>query len=172
MYHSAFNKAEAREACGCYILPLKGKSKGPAPAFSGDGDDIVDETLFTFRPNVLFRTFPIEGSGDRVLVYLTAFTTRVLGRIATCTNKTEAEKAAREIAQETFLLPGDPGFVLGGMLPPPKDTAEKDLFRQYISQLRTELAERLVAKCFPDGAPNKWWLSFSKRKFLNMTMTK
>jgi actin related protein 2/3 complex subunit 3 len=158
--------------CGCFILPIKSKIRGPAPQFTGDSDDIIDETLYFLRPNLLFRTFPLDGSADRLLVYLTMFATRILGRIATCTARPDAEKAAREIAMETFLLPGDGGFVLGGMLAPPKDATERELIRTYLGQLRQELAERLVAKCFADGVPNKWWLSFSKRKFLNMTMTK
>ena len=154
-------------------MPLKApKARGPAPIFYGDGPDIIDETLHYLRANILFRTFSIDGPADRLLCYLTMFSTRVLGRIATCASKTEADKAAREIAMETFLLPGEASFVLGGMLFPPKDSAERELIRSYFSQCRQELAERLVALCFPDGTPNKWWLGYSKRKFLNTTMTK
>lgn len=162
-----------REVCGCYVLPLKNaKAKGPAGVLSGEGMDIVDEALYFFRANVLYRNYAVEGGGDRVLLYLTMFITKLLTRLSTCTARPEAEKAAREIAMETFLLPGDPGFVLGGHLSAPKDSTERELIRQYFSQLRQEVADRLVAKCFPEGAPNKWWLSFSKRKFLNQTMTK
>lgn len=40
-------------------------------------DDIVDETLNSFRACVLFRSFEPEGSADKVLLYLLLFTLQV-----------------------------------------------------------------------------------------------
>ena len=33
--------------------------------------DIVDEAIYLFRANVLFRNFEVQGSADRTLIYLT-----------------------------------------------------------------------------------------------------
>lgn len=45
-----------------------------------------------------------------------------------------------------------------------------DNFRNYFRQLREETCERLLEVTFTkDGNPNKWWMSFSKRKFMNIT---
>ena len=56
-YHSKVDAAGAQEACGCTLLPLKTKSRGPAPVAPDDAEDIVDEVLKYFRPNCLFRNF-------------------------------------------------------------------------------------------------------------------
>lgn len=83
------------------VLPIKG-SKGPAPAMAESGAcgrceagaagpqwgspfrprpatemDIVDEALFYFRANVLFRSFEVKNDADRILVYVTLFTAKV-----------------------------------------------------------------------------------------------
>lgn len=36
-------------------------------------EDIVEEALYYFRANVLFRNYQIEGPADRSLIYLTFF---------------------------------------------------------------------------------------------------
>lgn len=42
-----------------------------------------------------------------------------------------------------------------------------DLFRAYFKQAREELAMRIVNKLYgADGVKDKWWQSFSKRKFM------
>lgn len=42
-----------------------------------------------------------------------------------------------------------------------------DLLRQYFLQLRQEIGLRLVPLVYTDPAkPSKWWMCFSKRKFL------
>ena len=45
-----------------------------------------------------------------------------------------------------------------------------DYLRQYLVQTRQETAARLVEKLYADGTgkPNKWWMSFTKRRFMNM----
>ena len=62
-YHSKIDGAGADEACGCALLPLKTKLRGPAPAAPPEGDDIIDETIKYFRPNCLFRNFDVSKSG-------------------------------------------------------------------------------------------------------------
>jgi len=153
-------------------LPLKTKHRGPAPQQTNTAtNDILDEVLDYFRANVLFRNFPIEGPADRTLIYLTLFVSKLLVALDRVTSKSEAEKKARDIAQETFLVPGDAGFVLGGLIPS-GSPAERDLWKSYMAQCRMELVDRLMQRAFTDQGPNKWWLCFNKRKFLGMTLTK
>lgn len=47
-----------------------------------------------------------------------------------------------------------------------------DYLRQYLTQVRQELAARLVEKLYADGTgkPNKWWMSFQKRRFMNRSL--
>jgi actin related protein 2/3 complex subunit 3 len=61
-YHSSYNKENAKLVGGLPILPLKCEGKGVAPVFTqADKMDIVDETLYFFRANVLFKNFEIQG---------------------------------------------------------------------------------------------------------------
>ena len=86
-------------------------------------------------------------------------------RIAT---KAEALKALNSMALESFAIPGDGGFALGSILPAPADRTEADAFRGYIKQMREEIGIRVAEKCYnADGSPNKWWMCFAKKKFMN-----
>lgn len=40
-----------------------------------DDQDIIDETLNFFKANVFFKNFEINGNADRLLIYLTLYTT-------------------------------------------------------------------------------------------------
>lgn len=43
-----------------------------------------------------------------------------------------------------------------------------ELFRNYLKQIREETSGRLLSVAYrPNGTPNKWWLAFAKRKFMN-----
>jgi actin related protein 2/3 complex subunit 3 len=49
-----------------------------------------------------------------------------------------------------------------------------DFIRSYLRQLREETGRRVVDKCYPGGetrTPSKWWISFSKRRFMNKTLS-
>lgn len=55
------------------------------------------------------------------------------------------------------------------MYEPPRDRQDAEVLRQYMSQVRQELAQRLLARVYDDETedkPSKWWLSFTKRKFM------
>lgn len=55
----------------------------------------------------------------------------------------------------------------------PQDRQEAEQLRQYLSQVRQELAARLLARVYEDsedGKPSKWWLSFTKRKFMGKAL--
>lgn len=44
-----------------------------------------------------------------------------------------------------------------------------ELFRNYLKQIREETSGRLLSCAYrPNGTPNKWWLAFAKRKFMNI----
>ena len=72
---------------------------------------------------------------------------------------------------EPFAIPGDVGFGLGGLLPAPASKQEGDAFRAYIKQAREEVTIRLVEQCYtPEGAANKFWMAFAKKKFMNKSL--
>ncbi|CAI5955749.1 unnamed protein product [Closterium sp. NIES-64] len=49
--------------------------------------------------------------------------------------------------------------------------AAAETLRTYLQSVREETSNRLLQLVYlPDGSPNKWWLSFSKRKFMNVAM--
>lgn len=72
---------------------------------------------------------------------------------------------------ENFAIPGDAGFALAGVLTNPKDRSESEAFRSYFTQLRAETGVRLVELAYKsDGSPNKWWMCFSKKKFMQKSL--
>lgn len=77
------------------------------------------------------------------------------------------------IALDTnFAIPGDAGFPLNQAFEAPADRNQAETLRQYIMQMRQELATRLLNRVYGDGsgAPSKWWLSFTKRKFMGKAL--
>lgn len=103
-YHSTFNELQTQEACGCAILPIKTRARGPAPPAPEGQDDIVDEILTLFRVNVLFTNFEIKGNADRVLIYGTLFVHLCLKKLDRCTNK--ADGAAAMMAAASIIIGG------------------------------------------------------------------
>lgn len=90
-----------------------------------------------------------------------------------------------------FAIPGDASFPLNQAFEAPGDRNEAEVLRQYIMQMRQELAQRLLNRVYADGAsaPSKvndhgvpwayssrlltrsqWWLSFTKRKFMGKAL--
>lgn len=46
---------------------------------------------------------------------------------------------------------------------------DAELFRSYLRQIREETSGRLLSVAYrSNGTPNKWWLAFAKRKFMNI----
>ncbi|KAN0022281.1 hypothetical protein ACTFIU_004457 [Dictyostelium citrinum] len=190
VYHSQFNDESAgyRLVGNVPILPLKTTHKGPAPKGDANAVDIIDEALDLFKANILFRNFEVQGNGDRVLIYLTLYITKCLLKIAPM-NKADAEKALFLIAQEQFSIPGETAFPLGGLVTVPNTRDDQegklqqqhtafynhraaDTLRQYFTQLRLELGVRLCQRVYAvdPAKANKWWICFSKRKFLNKAL--
>ncbi|GMH56315.1 hypothetical protein TrVE_jg11419 [Triparma verrucosa] len=166
-YHSKVDFESFPTACGCSILPLKTQTRGPAPPHEGDGADIIDETISFFRANVLFKNFDVAGGADRTLIYLTLYLQSCMVACEKVADKKEAKTVLYQHAIKPFVCPGDPGWGLGGMFPNAANREESDSFKAYFKQARTELSERLLDVIYgADGAHNKWWMCFVKRKFM------
>mmetsp|Transcript_10348 Transcript_10348/g.20379 ORF Transcript_10348/g.20379 Transcript_10348/m.20379 type:complete len:175 (+) Transcript_10348:404-928(+) len=168
-YHSVFQDNEA-EVIGMPILPLKTAVRGPAPQASGDDEDIIDEAIKFYRANVLFASYTIESPSDRIIIFLTLFISQCMKRMEKASSKQSGVKIMFELAKEKFPLPGESGWLLGGHIPAPKSRDEEDRARNYLKQLREECGLRLLEKLYAhsDAAPDKFWMGFSKRKFMNI----
>jgi actin related protein 2/3 complex subunit 3 len=80
------------------------------------------------------------------------------------------------LALEKFALPGDANFPLNAYFEKAKSASEADELRRYWTQLRSEVGARLVERVFdpklsPDGKPSKWWICFSRKKFLKSELS-
>ncbi|KAL2262693.1 hypothetical protein VTK26DRAFT_400 [Humicola hyalothermophila] len=166
------------------LLPLRTKTRGPvyslpfpdpplpanqSPDVDSESYDILDEVLALFRANTFFRNFEIQGPADRLLVYGIWFVSDCLAKIRPTATLREATKDVMNLALDlNFAIPGDPAWPLNQMYEPPRDRQDAETLRQYMSQVRQELATRLLARVYDEGddKPSKWWLSFTKRKFM------
>ncbi|KAG6609505.1 Actin-related protein 2/3 complex subunit 3 [Phytophthora cinnamomi] len=171
-YHSTLNELQAQEACGCAILPIKTRARGPAPPAPEDQPDIVDEILTLFRANVLFTNFEIKGNADRVLIYGTLFVHLCLKKLDRCSSKADATRILQQTAVDSFAIPGDSSFPLGGLVRAPSSANEAETIRAFFKQLREAIAFRLVDEVFPNGEKSKWWMLFAKRKFMNKELSR
>ncbi|KKA20357.1 ARP2/3 complex subunit Arc18 [Rasamsonia emersonii CBS 393.64] len=167
------------------LLPLRTRTRGPAyvlpalPPGSSDVDidpnsesyDCVDEILSLFRANVLFRNFEIKGPADRMLIYGILFVSECLGKVKPGMTAREAEKVASSslyearlaalinVALDQFAIPGDVSFPLNQAFEPPHNRQDAETLRQYLSQVRQEIAIRLHARLYPGGVgPSKFAL--------------
>ncbi|CAM9790450.1 unnamed protein product [Phaeothamnion confervicola] len=129
-------------------------------------DDIIDEALFFFRANVMFRNFDVRCGADRILVYLTFYIQQCLREMEKTDEKQLAERALYNLAIRKFAVPGEPDWQLGTLFPSPQSRDEAEKCRSYLKQCREEVGGRLAARVFADGAKSKWWMLFSKRKFM------
>ncbi|PMD17743.1 ARP2/3 complex, 21 kDa p21-Arc subunit [Hyaloscypha hepaticicola] len=169
------------------LLPLRTRVRGPAytlpldpslplhlsPEPDSESYDALDEVLSLFRANTFFRNFEIQGPADRLMIYGILWVSECLGKIRPGMSAREAQKEVQNIALDNnFAIPGDPGFPLNQMFNPPTSRQEAETLRQYLSQVRQELASRLLARIYEDGSdkPSKWWLSFAKRKFMGKSL--
>jgi len=182
-YHSVFLGDQGVQLVGNFpLLPLRTKTRGPAyqlpnlPPNTSSLDvdpesesyDILDESLSLFRANVFFRNFEIQGPADRHLIYCILFLSSCLTTLKPNQDVKSAEKALINLALEQFNLPGEPGFPLNQAFEGPKDRQDAEQLRGYLSQVRQELAGRLVQRLYAQNpsAPDKFWMSFAKRKFM------
>jgi len=174
-YHSALNEEpDVRQVGNMAILPIKTKIRGPAPPADSEKPDIVDETLDLFRANSLFRNFEIKGPADRLLIVLILFISDCLAKLGnakTIPTQIEAFKSLNTLSVDNFPIPGDANFLLNAHYAAASGS-DSEYLRQYLTQVRQELAARLVEKLYADGTgrPSKWWMSFQKRRFMNRSL--
>ncbi|KIJ56957.1 hypothetical protein M422DRAFT_23092 [Sphaerobolus stellatus SS14] len=175
-YHSSFNElADVRLVGNTPLLPIKSSFRGPAPTAEPETADILDETLDLFRANSLFRNFEIKGPADRLLIIFILFISDCLTKLSTSRvppNQLEATKSLNTLAVDSFPLPGDANFPLNAHYAAPGNRGDADYLRQYLVQARQELAARLVDRLYADGTgkPSKWWMAFTKRRFMNRSL--
>ncbi|KAG8526176.1 uncharacterized protein KY384_000169 [Bacidia gigantensis] len=170
-YHSIFLQDQDVRLIGNFaILPLRTRTRGPAytlpPLPAGSSElqvdpesesyDSLDEVLSLFRANTFFRNFEIKGPADRLLIYGILFLTECLGKIKASMSKKDAEKALLNTALDQFSIPGDASFPLNQAFEAPRERHDAETLRQYLSQVRQELAMRLLARVYADGpTPSK-----------------
>ncbi|CAN0154739.1 unnamed protein product [Ectocarpus sp. 6 AP-2014] len=170
-YHSKQTDENAQVCCGCAILPLSTTVRGPAPLAQPGREDIVEEALYYFRANVLFRNYQIEGSADRTLIYLTFFIQQCLKELEKHPGKKEASRALTNLAMQNFAAPGQAGWHLGTLFPGGTSAQETEQFKGYMRQCREELAKRLCDRVYVENeSRSKHWMLFSKRKFMGKEM--
>ncbi|KAK9366727.1 actin-related protein 2/3 complex subunit 3 [Lipomyces kononenkoae] len=174
-YHSTFlSEPDTRVVGNFAVLPLRTKFRGPAYPASEDYD-IIDEAIDLFRANSFFRNFEIKGPADRALIYGILFISDCLSALSArnaAVDRNEAGRILNTLALEHFSIPGDPGFPLNSLYSAPRDRAEAELLRGYLSQFRQELAVRLIVRVYDDGdKPSKYWLAFTRRRFMNKSLS-
>lgn len=126
----------------------------------------------THTANCFFRNFEIKGPGDRVLIYLTLFISECIAKLAAkMPNSAEGARTLANLAVGSYSSPGEANFPLNSLFETPANRNDADMLRQYIGQLRQEMASRLIPRIYIDGPdrPSKWWLCFSKRKFMGIS---
>ncbi|KAK1616338.1 hypothetical protein QYE76_021855 [Lolium multiflorum] len=172
VYHSSFvDDDETTKACGCPLLPLKTHIRGPAPAADSDKADIVDEAITFFRANVFFKNFHVKSPADKLLIYLTSYINIALKRLEGCRTLAVGTKAIINLGLEKVPVPGEPTFPFPGLFTLPQSQEEAELLRNYLKQIREETSGRLLNCAYrTNGTPNKWWLAFAKRKFMNIVI--
>uniref|UniRef100_A0A914MJR4 Actin-related protein 2/3 complex subunit 3 n=1 Tax=Meloidogyne incognita TaxID=6306 RepID=A0A914MJR4_MELIC len=186
-FHSKFNldadnvdqKSPQSLVGNMAILPLRTSFRGPATRIDDSTyEDVIDEALLYFRPNVFFRNFEIKGPADRTLIYLFLYITECLKRILhqKIVQKLQASKELTTLAIDSrrgFPIPGEQAFPFPSLFKPPANSQDEEIMRNYLQQLRQEMGVRLLERIFPnpDGMPSKWWLCFAKRRFMDKQLT-
>ena len=88
-------------------------------------------------------------------------------------NEADAKKNVMALVGEAIPSPSSPGFFLASLVVKGKGTAEEEKFKQYLKQLKEECALRMMNILYNPqyGTMDlKFWLAFSKRKFLKMSL--
>ena len=138
-------------------------------AFRAETADIVDEVINYFRANMLFSQFDVEGPADRLLIYLTLTASQIVKKVAKCDNRSDGSRALSSFLGDSFPLPGESGWLLGGHFTEAKNTNERQTTRDYLKQCRSELVNRMLDRLYyQDDSANKWWMSFAKRDFMGI----
>lgn len=112
----------------------------------------------------------MKAPADRTLVYLTLHIAQCLKRLEKAGNKASAGKLMFDLAKEKFPIPGESTWPLGGHILKPTGRKEETTCRDFMKQLREETCNRMVEVLYrhSDDAPDKFWMGFSRRKFMGV----
>lgn len=171
-YNSSFFDYQNSRIIGNIVLiPFCTKFKGPCHS-SEKQFDMPEEVIQLFRANSLFKNFEIKSYADRLLIYGILFLNDCLSKLNKNTKYKEGCKILNNFSVENFSLPGEVGFPLNNLYQAPQNKADLELLKSYLLQFRQELASRFLNKIYKDenSFPDKHWLSFSKKKFMNITL--
>ena len=74
----------------------------PKDSFNTDTSthDIVDEAIHLFRANILFKNYKVQGGGDKVLIYLTAFIQKCLEQMLRFPTEEGSRKVVGQIVAD------------------------------------------------------------------------
>lgn len=118
-------------------------------------EDIIDEVLYFFKANVLFRNFEVRGPADRLLVYLTLYVTECLKKVEAAPSKPDALRSLTNMALEAFAIPGDASFTLGPYFPLPENRQEAGELALEPATLSTQPARANAQRPFTCRAPTQ-----------------
>merc|ERR1712037_1059819 len=91
-FHSEMEAPGGRTVGNMALMPLRQTVKNAGRGFAPDtqDDDIVDEVIRLFKPNILFKSFEMKDSVDRVLVYVTLYIVECLKKLTKIEGKEKA----------------------------------------------------------------------------------
>ncbi|XWX00773.1 hypothetical protein V2A60_008794 [Cordyceps javanica] len=149
-YNSVFNSEPDPRLIGNFpLLPLRTKVRGPAYTLPLPSPPLAASE----SPDPDSESYDIldEGPADRLLIYGIWF-------LSDCLTKIKPNATVRDAQKE--------------MYEPPRDRQDAEQLRQYMAQIRQELAIRIHARVYEEdeAKPSKWWLSFTKRKFMGKAL--
>ena len=64
------------------------------------GQDIVDEAIYLYRANIMFKNYKVEGPADKVIVFLTCYIQKCLEQIQRYPEHDKAVRIVQEIASD------------------------------------------------------------------------
>ncbi|KAJ2898038.1 arp2 3 complex subunit [Zalerion maritima] len=165
--------AKTRKIANIPLLYIRGYYLSAEPYNEiNTGEDIVDEALKSFRSNIFFRNFASKGLADNLLMYCTWFISTCLTIIKPQHAKRHANRALNNLLDPNFPIPGDPDFPDNTVFNAKPNEPEAGELRKYLGCVKEAMIARLLEMVYtdPDGnempGPSKWWMSYSKRKFL------
>jgi len=120
------------------LMPLRQTVKNAGRGFAPDtqDEDIVDETIRLFKPNILFKSFEMKDSVDRVLVYVTLYIVECLKKLSKIEGKEKALLEMFSMALGAHSIPGESGFPLNAFFTKPQGKEEEDMKKYIVQQTR------------------------------------
>ncbi|KAM9633258.1 actin-related protein 2/3 complex subunit 3-like [Trichechus inunguis] len=173
VYHSSLTDPDTKLIGNTALLPIRSQFKGPIPPETKD-TDIVDEAIYYFEANVLFKLYEIMNKADRTLVYITLYIYECLKILLKCNSKNQGKKEMCTLGITNFPIPGEPGFPLNAIYAEPATKQKDEVMKAYLQQLRQEMGLRLCEKVFDsqNDKPSKCWTCFVKKQFMNKSLSR